>query len=140
MEPWARHLPITSEMLLPLLYRAAAGCTDFSTSERVLYTACEFRSAMAAGSVASHLGGQVLHNLHYAGLAFAMIGARHVANTLNAAIWYLGDSPAPQRLRECLDWLERELAGTPDPLDELIARHAQALKAARMESTGVNGR
>jgi hypothetical protein len=135
MDTWARHLPITSEMLLPLVYRAAAGCSDFSTAERVLYTACEFRSAMAAGALTEHLGAQVLHNLHYAGIAFSMIGARHVANTLNAAIWYLGDSPAPPRLRECLDWLERELARTPDPLDELIARHAQALKATRAQAS-----
>ena len=56
MDAWRGHLPITSRMLLRILSKAAAGKSEFSRAERILYTACEFWAAAAARSIAAHLG------------------------------------------------------------------------------------
>ena len=56
MGTWRGHLPITCEMLLPILERAAAGANDFSRAERILYTTCEFWAAVGMRSIVTHLG------------------------------------------------------------------------------------
>jgi hypothetical protein len=128
IDTWRGHLPITSEMLLPILKRAAASDNAFSRPERILYTTCEFWAAIAGRSIVTHLGSEVLDNLRDAICAFSAIGAVHVENTLNAALSELVNAPTTRRNRECLAALEDELPKTKDPVDQLIARFAQNLK------------
>lgn len=128
MDSWRGHFPITSEILLPILERAAAGENEFSRAERILYTACEFWAATAARSIVLHLGSEVVDNLQKASFAFSTIGALHVRDTLNAVLSDLANARTKRRYRECLAALEEDLLKTKDPVDQLIARFAEHLK------------
>jgi hypothetical protein len=125
---WRGHLPITYEILLPILKRAAAGANDFSRAERILYTTCEFWAAVGTRSMVAHLGSEVVDNLESAIFAFSAIGAEHVENTLNAVFGDLAKAPTVQGRLECLAALEDDLSNTHDPVDELIACFARDLK------------
>jgi hypothetical protein len=128
MGTWRGHLPITCEMLLPILERAAAGANDFSRAERILYTTCEFWAAVGTRSIVTHLGSEVVDNLQNAILAFSTIGAEHVENALYAVMSDLANERTKQRRLECLAALEDDLHKTQDPVDHLIARFAEDLK------------
>jgi hypothetical protein len=130
MGTWRGHLPITCEMLLPILERAAAGANDFSRAERILYTTSEFWAAVGTRSIATHLGSEVVDNLRNAIIAFSTIGAEHVENTLNAVISDLTNARTKQGRLECLAALEDNLPKTQDPVDELIAHFAEDLKSS----------
>jgi hypothetical protein len=125
---WRGHRPITHEVLLSILQRAAADKDDFSRAERILYMACEFWAAIAARTIAKDLGSDVVRSLQNAIIAFSTIGAMSVVGTLNAALGDLVNAPTNQHRRECLSALERDLSGTKDPVDQLIARFAEKLK------------
>src|ERR1700719_3187162 len=73
IDTWRGHLPITSEMLLSILERAAASENVFSRAERILFTTCEFWAAIATRSIATHLGSEALDNLRNAIYAFSAI-------------------------------------------------------------------
>jgi len=128
MGTWRGHLRITYEMLLPILERAAAGATDFSRAERILYTACEFWAAVGTRSLVTHLGSEVVDNLQSAIFAFSTIGAEHVENTLNAVFSDLANAPTKQARLQCLAALEDDLSKTRDAVDQLIARFAEDLQ------------
>ena len=130
MGTWRGHLPITCEMLLPILERAAAGANDFSRAERILYTTCEFWAAVGTRSIVAHLGSEVVDNLQNAIIAFSTIGAEHVESTLNAVNCALANARTKQGRLECLAALEHDLPKTQDPVDVLIARFAEDLKAS----------
>jgi hypothetical protein len=134
IDTWRGHLPITSEILLTILKRAAARENVFSRAERILYTTCEFWAAIAARSIVIHLGSEALDNLRNAIYAFSAIGAVHVENTLNAVLSDLVNAPTQRRYLECLAALEDELPKTKDPVDQLIARFAENLKES---ATGI---
>jgi hypothetical protein len=127
-DTWRGHLPITYEVLLPILERAAAGETDFSRAERMLYTTCEFWAAVIAQSIAAHLGSEAMDNLGDAIVAFSTIGAEHVANTLNAVLSDLSKVTTKQGRLACFAALEHELSKTDDRVDQLIARFASDMK------------
>jgi hypothetical protein len=127
-DSWRGHLPITYEVFLPILERAATGETAFSCSERILYTTCEFWAAVTAQSIVTHLGSEVIDNLRNAMVAFSTIGAKHVANTLNAVLSDLSNVTTKQGRLACLAALEHELPKTNDRVDQLIARFASHMK------------
>jgi hypothetical protein len=128
MDAWRGHLPITSRMLRRILNKAAAGKSQFSCAERILYTTCEFWAAAAARSIVTHLGSEVVDNLEDAIFAFSRIGAGHVENTLIAFLRDLDTPPTKPRYLERLTALEEDLLKTKDPVDHLIARFAEDLQ------------
>ena len=127
MDAWRGHLPITCQMLLRILNKAAAGKNEFSRAERILYTTCEFWAATAARSIVTHLGSGVVDNLENAIFAFSTIGAVHVENTLIAFLRDLANPPTKRRYLERLAALEEDLLKTKDPVDHLIAHFAEHL-------------
>jgi hypothetical protein len=130
ISPWGGHLPITSEMLLPILQRAASGANDFTYAERILYTACEFRAAVAARTIVTHLGSETRDNLHNAILAFTALGALRFASALSAALCALTDTPTKRHLYRRLRALENDLIDSKESIDHLIADFAEKVKQA----------
>jgi hypothetical protein len=128
IDKWRGHSPITHEVLLSILLRAAAGEQDFTRDERILYTACEFWAAIQARSIVTHLGSKAGDNLRNAVVAFSAIGATHVASRLTALHNDLATAPTAERLLQGLSALENELPKTLDPVDRLIALYATAMK------------
>jgi hypothetical protein len=128
LDSWRGHFPITHDVLLPILLRAAAGDKDFTRTERILYTACEFWAAIQARSIVTHLGSKSADNLLDAIVAFSAIGATQVARTLNAGYNDMAIAGTAQRRFEGLAALENELSKTLDPVDHLIARYAADMK------------
>ena len=124
LDAWRGHLQVTYHRLLPILTRAALGDIEFSRAERILYTVCEFWSAIAARTLVSHLGSQAVDNLQVAATAFSEIGAMNVVDSLNAALEDLPNA-TQQQFRERLSALEGELHNTTDAVDQLIARFAK---------------
>jgi predicted RecB family endonuclease len=118
---------MTSACLLPILRSAVLGDREFSRSERIFYTVCEFRAAIAARALASHLGSDVLDTLQDAVIAFSEIGARGVADTLNRAVSDIAMADTRLERQQRLGTLESELNQTTDPVDQLIARYAEEL-------------
>ena len=131
MGKWQGHRAVTSDKLLPILKRAAAGHEHFSHAERILYTTCEFWAAVAAQSIITYLDADILEDLRNTVVAFRSIGAANVVNSLDAALRELRNVTTQQRVLECLVALEIELADTQDPVDQLIARFAATLDSER---------
>ena len=127
MNQWYEHQRITSQTLLPSLLRAAAGADDFSRSERIFYTTCEFWAAIAAKSILTHLGSQFDQQLRNGIVAFSSIGALQVVNSLNSALCDLAETQTKPRRVARISPLEVELRNTRDPVDKLIANFALTL-------------
>ena len=127
---WRGHSPITHEVLLSILLRAAAGEQLFTRDERILYTVCEFWAAIQAQSIIPHLGSKPGDNLQSAVAAFSAIGATHLASLLNAVRNDLATAPTTKRPLRRLAALQNELSKILDPVDYLIARYARDVKSS----------
>ena len=124
MDAWRGHLPITSVALLSLLNRAAAGQTEFSHVERLLYVACEFWAAVNAHELEAHLDPDITDPMGDARRAFSAIGAGHVADTLRQ-ILVPSRTLTKHRRRQRLAAVEEQLLLVPEAVDVLIARFAR---------------
>lgn len=124
MDAWRGHLPITSVALLSLLNRAAAGQTEFSHVERLLYVACEFWAAVNAHELESHLDHDIADPMGDARRAFSAIGAGHVVDTLRQ-ILVPSRMLTEHRRRQRLAAIEEQLLRVPEAVDVLIALFAR---------------
>jgi hypothetical protein len=121
---WRGHSQVTSVALLSLLERAAAGQTEFSRAERLLYVACEFWAAVNAREIDAHLSSEVGDPLRDVRFAFSAIGAKHVVKILHQAAVEATGSRSKDARKERIADIEEQLLCVPDPVDTLIARFA----------------
>jgi len=127
MQVWDGHLPVTRSTLLAIFDRKTTGTIELAPADRVLYTVCEVRCAVATRNLVSRLGGDdTVGALGRARAAFEAIGAVQFVRDLNRARDELAAASTARQRRHCLAVLEDRLLCTDDPIDLLIARHAWA--------------
>lgn len=125
MDRWRGHLPVTTTALEAIFAKRLAGAATLTMADRVLYTACEMRCAVAMRNIVQLLGSEdPIGVLRGAATAFATIGAVHFVRDLQRAADEIARAPTPGRRRHCLAVLEDRLLCTDDPIDTLIARYA----------------
>jgi hypothetical protein len=113
--------------LLLTFKRAAQGGMKFSLTERALFMACEFWTAVCSRKLAPHLGVDSIDALRYMGMIYAGIGADGVASALIAAVGDFEHASHPQDRHRCLASLQERLLKTREPVDQLVARAAEKL-------------
>ena len=92
--------------------------------ERVMYTVCEIRSAIAMRDLRSRLDvANPVDALHRASSAFEAIGAMHFARALRGAADGVKNASTPAKRRHCLGALEDQLLCSDDPIESLIAHY-----------------
>jgi hypothetical protein len=112
-------------VIASILKRSAAGRTDFSSAELVLYTAGEFWAATASRRLVAHLGTDANRRLRAAYVAFSTIGAERIAAEVKAAVGeYPAQAPTSHSLRERAAGLEARLVDIGEPVDHLITQYA----------------
>jgi hypothetical protein len=112
-------------MLLAILERADQGCEDFSLTERVLFTACEFWVAVETGALETFLGATALEQLRCSAFACSAIGATEVAREVEAALGALSLARTGGGRAQCIATLQKRLRSSAAPTSELIDRYSQ---------------
>jgi hypothetical protein len=122
MDTWRGHFPITHFVLRALLNkRNRVDAADFSRSDAILLTACQFWAAVATRQLCRFLGSGPVPTLLVAFEAFSEIGAVRVASALRVAA---GAGPGILSLPGKVLDLEARLLDTEDAIDRLIAQFA----------------
>ena len=122
MSRWHDYLPVTSARLRPTFVRALEERAQFSVTERVLFTTCDFWAAVCSRKLETHLDSNPLDNLRYTLVLYAALGANEVVSELTAVVHELQRGSQPQTL--VLAKLQERLLRTRDPIDDLIVRLA----------------
>jgi hypothetical protein len=132
MDRWQTYLPVSSAALLPIFGGAIQKKTQFSLTERALFVACEFWTAVGARTLVAHVGSDAVETLRYMSILYLAIGAHGVANDMMIAVDELVSVSVsvsdPRTQRQCLIKLQNNLLKTRDPVDPLIARLAEKLR------------
>ena len=125
MDTWRGHFPLTGFIRQALLKKEADGdALEFSSAEKILYTACQFWAALASRELDRYLGNQSISRLILAFEAFSSIGAVRVASVLRVAIGDWPEHPSVSWLGEHAQELESRLLDTDESVDQLIAQFA----------------
>jgi hypothetical protein len=122
---WALQFAVTRERLPMLLGQSSSDAEDFSVSERALYTACGFWSAVEAGTLSQLLGADVAEELRYVSIVYAAIGAVQVSQVLDETLAALNQHGSASRQMRCITLLQKRLRQADDPLIDLVARLTQ---------------
>jgi hypothetical protein len=131
MDSWGGHHQVTTDALLSIFDREVAGTIELTQADRVLYTVCEIRAAVATRNLVRRLGSDnVVDAIRSASEAFVAIGAVQFVRDLNRAEDEVASAPTAARRRQCLAVLEDRLLCTEDPIDVLIARYAWGRRRA----------
>jgi hypothetical protein len=132
MDSWDGHHPVTTTALLSIFDSAVNGTIDLTVADRVLYTVCEIRSAVATRNLVRHLGREdTVGVLRSCADAFSAIGAAQSARDLRRAADDVATARTASRQRQCRAVLEDRLLCTEDAVDALIARYAWGRLKAR---------
>jgi hypothetical protein len=113
--------------MLAILERAAAGASDFSSDERALFTACEFRASVAARVLCAHLRSNAVDRLRTIALVYSAIGAPHFARLLDDAQADLSCLQTSHERQLRLKLLEQQLRESTDSVDRLLAQFAETV-------------
>jgi hypothetical protein len=130
MKTWPGHAPITSTALLSLLNRASTGHSDFTATERILFTLSEFWAAASTGTLLDHLNTHVGRGLADARTAFSVIGAAEIVSLLDRAIAGYEQAPTEQLRKHCLMDLQQRVIIVDDSIDLKIENLAKTVVRA----------
>jgi hypothetical protein len=123
--PWGGHRPLTTTALQSIFDKRLAGEAGLTVADRVLYTVCEIRCAVATRSLVRRLRSEdSIGAIRRASTAFAAIGAVQYARDLDRAAGEFANALTSGLRQQCLAVLEDRLLCTEDPIDALIAHYA----------------
>ena len=135
MNRWQGHLPAASAALPALLERAGRGGAQFTAPERALFAACEFWVAVQTRTLGTYLGPLGADPMRYLSIVYAAMGAPGMARLLIVGVGEMRDAATPAERLKRLTALQELMAGTQEPVDQLIAELAQSLGLSSIPST-----
>jgi hypothetical protein len=123
---WGGHKPATTAALIDSITTATTGSAPISHFDRVLFTACEFWASANNRSLLEQLGdGDAGDQLLAAESAFREIGVAKAADVVQRGRLALTASNSPTPLQQVVEEIERSLADSDEPVDQLIAEYAE---------------
>jgi hypothetical protein len=129
---WEGHQPATSARLLDVMTTATSGSAKVSRSERALFTACEFWASARNRNLLGQLSDDTITQLRAAEASFTVIGLTEVAGVLGRARADLTETDPPPALRDVVEYIEKCLADTGEPVDQALADFASELARNRL--------
>ncbi len=129
---WEGHQPATSERLLDVMTTATSGSAKVSRSEKVLFTACEFWASARNRNLLGQLSDDAITQLRAAEASFTVIGLTQVAGVLRRARIDLTETDSPPPLHNVAENIEKCLADSGEPVDQVLAEFASELARNRL--------
>jgi hypothetical protein len=118
--------------LLDVMTTATTGSAKISRSEKALFTACEFWASARNHSLMGQLAEDAITQLRAAEASFTVIGLAETAGVLRRARADLTETvPAPE-FRDVVDTIEKSLAASGEPVDQVLADFAGELARERV--------
>ena len=130
---WEGHQPATSERLLDVMTTATTGSAKVSRSEKALFTACEFWASARNRTLLGQLSDDAITQLRAAEVSFTVIGLTQVAKVLRRARVDLTEIDPPPALSDVAENIEKDFAGSGEPVDQALADYASELARARLD-------
>jgi hypothetical protein len=128
---WEGHQPATSARLLDVMTTATIGSTKVSRSEKALFTACEFWASARNRTLLGQLSDDAITQLRAAEASFTVIGLTQVAGVLRRARVDLTETDPPPALPDVVENIEKCLADSGEPVDQVLADFANELARER---------
>jgi hypothetical protein len=127
---------VTAHALQAIFDRINSGNIHLTKADRILYTACEIRSATGTCNLVRRLRAEnPLDAIRSAITAFTTIGALDYVREFQLAADEYSRAFTPYRRRRCLANLEARLLGTQESIDQLIALYAATRQCAGIDSS-----
>jgi len=128
---WEGHQPATSARLLDVMTTATSGSAKVSRSEKALFTACEFWDSARSRNLLGQLT-DAITQLRAAEASFTVIGLTQVASVLRRARVDLTETDPPPVLRDVVEYIEKSLGDSGEPVDQVLADFAGELARNRL--------
>ena len=103
-----------------------------SRSQKVLFTACEFWASARNRSLFGQLADDAITQLRAAEASFTVIGLTQVASVLRRARAELMETDPPPLLHDIVEDIEKCLADSGEPVDQVLADFASELALSRL--------
>jgi hypothetical protein len=129
---WEGHQPATSARLLDVMTTATSGSAKVSRSEKALFTACEFWASARNRNLLGQLSDDAITQLRAAEASFTVIGLTQVAGVLRRARIDLTETDSPPPLHNVVENIEKCLADSGEPVDQVLAEFASDLARNRL--------
>jgi uncharacterized protein YjiS (DUF1127 family) len=129
---WEGHQPATSARLLDVMTTATSGSAKVSRSEKALFTACEFWASARNRNLLGQLSDEAITQLRAAEASFTVIGLIQIAGVLRRARIDLTETDPPPPLHTVVENIEKCLADSGEPVDEVLAEFASELARNRL--------
>lgn len=126
MKQWSGHDATTSAVFLALLLKAQSGGMEFSRSHLMFVTVCEFWAAAMNEALQPHLSECADFRLHSAEVSFRALGLKRAARILHRGRNQLKHSHSADSLSRISKGMELSLSRLREPVDQEIARFANA--------------
>ncbi len=110
---------------------ATTGSAKVSRSEKALFTACEFWASARNRSLLGQLAEDPITQLRAAEASFTVIGLAEAAGVLRRARVDLTETFPPPEFRDVIELIEKCLAASIEPVDQVLADFAGELALAR---------
>ncbi len=124
MASWKGHDFATSSMLVDVITTATTGAARPSHSDRILFTACEFWASARNCTLLEQLKEDPVSQLQAAEAAFDVIGLAGVVGIVRRWRKTLTEDPLLTSLPQVAVSIEKCLADTDEPVDQMIAAYA----------------